>query len=113
MLNTIQITGQVQPQAAMIQDETYEQGDTVLPRLDGQWTLFAANRIFTKDDGFLDVGDPLTPGRPAPYPVQVTWLAADDTAFSITYARFATEAAEVERRRQNQLIKPQTPSLVV
>lgn len=113
MLNTIQITGQVQPQAAMIQDETYELGEIVLPRLDGQWTLFAANRIFTKNDGAYAVTDELRPGRNAPYPVQVTWLAADDEAFAITFTRFAAEQAENERRRQSQLIKPATPQLLV
>lgn len=113
MLNTIQITGQVQPQTAMIQDETYELGEVVLPRADGQWTLFAANRIFTKDDGAFSMGDDLTPGRNAPYPVQVTWLAADDVAFQITYQRYVKEAQEAERRQNQQLIKPATPQLLV
>ena len=113
MLNTIQITSQMQPQAAMIQDETYAYGDKILPRLDGQWTLFAANRIFTKNDAAFSIEDEPTPGRSAPYPVQVTWLAADDVAFQLTYQRYFKEQQEAERRQQQQLIKPATPQLLV
>lgn len=99
--------GQVQPSPAMIQDETYERGEYVLPRLEGSWTLFAANRIYRKLDGPSPstVGE-VVPGREAPYAVQVTWIAADDEAFAITYKRFAAEQAEAERRQQQRLVKP-------
>lgn len=112
MLNTIQITGQMQPDAAMVQDELYEEGEILLPREEGRWTLFAVNRIYTKDDA-RKPREVIEAGYPTPYPVQATWLAADDTAFRITLTRLQKEREEAERRRQNQLIKPTTPPLVI
>lgn len=105
--------GQVQPSPAMIQDETYNQGELILPRLEGSWTLFAANRIYTKDDGPSPstIGE-VMPGHEAPYAVQVTWIAADDEAFAITYKRFAAEQAEAERRQQQRLVKPATKLVI-
>lgn len=106
----VQLTGMIQPSPDMIYDETYEQGENILPKLDGKWTLFAVQPIFTKDDAALPVIREYAPGHPAPTPVQVTWLAADQDAYSRTFARFAEQQARMKRQ---QVVEASKPKLLV
>lgn len=102
----VQLTGMIQPSPDMIYDETYETGETILPKLDGKWTLFAAQPIFTKADAALPIVREYAPGHPASTAVQVTWLAADQEAYRSTYARYAEQQLQMQRAQAAAAAKP-------
>lgn len=102
----VQLTGMIQPSPDMIYDVSYEAGDTILPREVGKWTLFATQPIFTKDDPALPVVRDYAPGHPAPTAVQVTWLAANEEAYGISFAAFAKQQEAMQRAQALQQAKP-------
>jgi len=102
----VQLTGMIQPSPDMVYDETYEADETILPKQDGRWTLFAVQPIFTKADEALPIAREYNPGHPASSPVQVTWLAADQVAYSYTFGKFREQQTQMARAQAAEQMKP-------
>lgn len=102
----VNLTGIIQPSPDMIYDQNYEEGETLLPKEAGKWTLFSIQPIFTKDDATLPIVREYSPGHPVPTAVQATWLAADTEAYKLTVGRFLEQEKQRQRAAAAQAAKP-------
>jgi len=106
----VQLTGIIQPSPDMIYDQNYETGETILPLVEGQWTIFSVQPIFTQKDETLPIQRDYHAGHPAGSRCQVTWLAADQVAYKHSVGLFL---AQQEKQRQAQIAQSSKPKLVL
>lgn len=102
-MSQVNLMGMMQPHPQQIYEDAYEKGERILPRQDGGYTLFSAQRISSKNDPAFVEADKYEPvaGMPAPYRVAVVWLAADDEAIKANEPNFRRfQAMMMNQQRQ-------------